>query len=114
MTSNGAVARGAVVRTEHLTKTFVGTEALVGLSIELLEGAVFALIGPNGAGKTTDIKTILNIFRPCGGAGRRLPQARPPSTIADRVRIGESASAGMDAGGIFPLVQQAVLSRLEQ
>src|SRR5258708_32580269 len=67
MTSSGAGTRSTILRTEHLTKTFAGSEALVGLTIELPEGAVFALIGPNGAGKTTAIKTIMNIFRPSSG-----------------------------------------------
>ena len=67
MTRNGNVAPGVIVRTENLTKTFVGIEALKGLGLEVPEGAVFALIGPNGAGKTTAIKTIMNIFRPTSG-----------------------------------------------
>jgi ABC-2 type transport system ATP-binding protein len=67
VTPNGSATRGAVVRTQRLTKRFPGIEALVGLSIEVPEGAVFALIGPNGAGKTTAIKTIMNIFRPSSG-----------------------------------------------
>jgi ABC-2 type transport system ATP-binding protein len=64
---NGNLAPGVFVRTERLTKTFAGIEALAGLTIEVPEGAVFALIGPNGAGKTTAIKTIMNIFRPTSG-----------------------------------------------
>ena len=63
MSRNGNLAPGVIVRTERLTKTFAGIEALAGLTIEVPEGAVFALIGPNGAGKTTAIKTIMNIFR---------------------------------------------------
>ena len=67
MSRNGNSAPGVIVRTERLTKTFAGIEALAGLTIEVPEGAVFALIGPNGAGKTTAIKTIMNIFRPTSG-----------------------------------------------
>ncbi len=67
MTPNGKVTPSLVVRTEQLTKRFVGIEALDRLSIEVPRGAVFALIGPNGAGKTTAIKTIMNILRPTSG-----------------------------------------------
>jgi ABC-2 type transport system ATP-binding protein len=67
VTRNGKAAPGVIVRTENLTKTFIGIEVLTGLSMEVPEGAVFALIGPNGAGKTTAIKTIMNIFRPTSG-----------------------------------------------
>jgi ABC-2 type transport system ATP-binding protein len=55
------------LRTEQLGKTFPQVEALRGLTVEVPEGAVFALVGPNGAGKTTAIKTFLNLHRPtCG------------------------------------------------
>ena len=57
----------ALIRTQHLTKKYASTEALNGLSVEVPEGAVFALIGPNGAGKTTAIKTMMNILRPSSG-----------------------------------------------
>jgi ABC-2 type transport system ATP-binding protein len=56
-----------LIRTQHLTKKYASTEALNGLSVEVPEGAVFALIGPNGAGKTTAIKTMMNILRPSSG-----------------------------------------------
>ena len=57
------------LRTYELGKTFRRVEALRGLTIEVPEGAVFALVGPNGAGKTTAIKTFLNLHRPsCGRA----------------------------------------------
>jgi ABC-2 type transport system ATP-binding protein len=42
-------------------------DALHSLSLEVPEGAVFALVGPNGAGKTTAIKTFLNLYRPTAG-----------------------------------------------
>jgi len=51
----------------ELTKTFPRVDALHGLSLEVPEGAVFALVGPNGAGKTTAIKTFLNLYKPTSG-----------------------------------------------
>jgi ABC-2 type transport system ATP-binding protein len=55
------------LRTEDLGKSFRRLEALRGLTIEVPDGAVFALVGPNGAGKTTAIKTFLNLHKPTRG-----------------------------------------------
>src|ERR1700736_3308206 len=57
----------APLQTERLTKTFRHVDALLDLTIDVPEGAVFALVGPNGAGKTTAIKTLLKIHRPTSG-----------------------------------------------
>ena len=55
------------LRAIELTKTFPRVDALRSLSLEVPEGAVFALVGPNGAGKTTAIKTFLNLYKPTSG-----------------------------------------------
>jgi len=57
----------SVIRTENLVKKFRRVEALNGLNLDVLEGAVYALVGPNGAGKTTAIKILMNIFGPTSG-----------------------------------------------
>jgi len=75
-----------IVRTERLTKTFAGIEALAGLTIEVPEGAVFALIGPNGAGKTTIFNMIAGVYAPDAGEilfeGRRIHGLRPDQVCA--------------------------------
>jgi ABC-type uncharacterized transport system ATPase subunit len=72
VTRNGKAAPGVMVRTENLTKTFVGIEALAGLDIEVPEGAVFALIGPQWCGQDdghqNDHEHFPANFRTCGGA----------------------------------------------
>ena len=55
------------LRAIELSKTFPHVDALRSLSLEVPEGAVFALVGPNGAGKTTAIKTFLNLQKPTSG-----------------------------------------------
>ena len=55
------------LRAIELSKTFPRVDALHSLSLEVPEGAVFALVGPNGAGKTTAIKTFLNLHKPTSG-----------------------------------------------
>jgi len=56
-----------MIRTENLAKRYGRTDALRGVTLEVPEGAVFALVGPNGAGKTTAIKTLMNIYQPSSG-----------------------------------------------
>lgn len=50
------------IRIEDLTKTFRGVNALRRLTLNVPEGAIYALVGPNGAGKTTAIKVLMNIM----------------------------------------------------
>jgi ABC-2 type transport system ATP-binding protein len=52
---------------EQINKSFGQVQAIVDLSMEVREGALFGLLGPNGAGKTTTMRMILDIFRPDSG-----------------------------------------------
>jgi ABC-2 type transport system ATP-binding protein len=56
-----------LLRTENLAKRFRGVDALHGVTLDVPEGAVFALVGPNGAGKSTLIKVVMNILEPTSG-----------------------------------------------
>ena len=56
-----------VVRTRGLTKRYRGTDALVGLDLEVAAGEVVGYLGPNGAGKTTTIRLLLGLIRPTSG-----------------------------------------------
>jgi ABC-2 type transport system ATP-binding protein len=56
-----------IIRTDGLTKKFRGTVAVKDLTLDVPEGAIYALVGPNGAGKTTLMKTLLNIWSPDAG-----------------------------------------------
>jgi ABC-2 type transport system ATP-binding protein len=55
------------VRTEKLSKAFWTVKALRDMSLEIPQGAIYALVGPNGAGKTTAIKVLMNILSPSAG-----------------------------------------------
>ena len=58
-----------VVVIENLSKAYKnGQQALKDVSLEIVEGEVFALLGPNGAGKTTLISAICGIVTPGGGS----------------------------------------------
>jgi len=56
-----------VIRTEGLTRDFLKTRAVDGLSIQVPRGAVFGFLGPNGSGKTTTIRMLLGLLEPTLG-----------------------------------------------
>jgi ABC-2 type transport system ATP-binding protein len=57
----------AAIETHSLTKLYRRTVALDAVTMEVPEGAVYALVGANGAGKTTLIRVLMNIFPPSSG-----------------------------------------------
>lgn len=65
-------AKAAAIRTDNLCKRYRRVQALDHLSLEVPEGAIYALVGPNGAGKTTAIKIFMNIFRATSGTAEVL------------------------------------------
>ncbi|HEY9166125.1 MAG TPA: ATP-binding cassette domain-containing protein [Candidatus Kryptonia bacterium] len=52
---------------KDLTKTYITTKALDGVTFEVKPGEIFGLLGPNGAGKTTTIRISLGIIEPDSG-----------------------------------------------
>lgn len=48
---------------QKVKKSYEGTEALKGVSLEVAPGSIFGLLGPNGAGKTTLIRIITQIIK---------------------------------------------------
>ncbi|WP_336326569.1 ATP-binding cassette domain-containing protein [Halovenus sp. HT40] len=44
-----------------------GTEAVRGVSLDVVEGEFFGFLGPNGAGKTTTIRTLVTLLYPTIG-----------------------------------------------
>jgi ABC-2 type transport system ATP-binding protein len=60
------------IRTEALTKRYVSVRALDGISLQIPEGAIYALVGPNGAGKTTAIKIFMNLIAATSGSAQIL------------------------------------------
>ena len=59
---------GAILRVSHVSKSFVGVQALDGVSFGVNKGQIKALIGPNGAGKTTMLNVINGLLKPNGGS----------------------------------------------
>jgi branched-chain amino acid transport system ATP-binding protein len=56
-----------LLRAERLNKSFGGVAAVQNVSIDVPQGAIFALIGPNGAGKSTLLNLLSGIYQPDSG-----------------------------------------------
>lgn len=60
------------VKTEKLTKAFLGNEAVKNCSINVERGTIYGLLGPNGAGKTTIFKILSGLLTPTMGKAQVL------------------------------------------
>jgi branched-chain amino acid transport system ATP-binding protein len=71
----------AVLRAEHVTKTFGGLVAVNDVSFYVPQHSIVSLIGPNGAGKTTLFNMLTGLYRPTEGrillGERDITRARP-------------------------------------
>jgi ABC-type branched-subunit amino acid transport system ATPase component len=73
------------LRCENLGKSFGGTLALAGVSVEFPRGDITAVIGPNGAGKTTLLNLLTGFLRADSGCvflGDHNITRLPPHRIA--------------------------------
>ena len=77
-----------VVRTEGLSKSYKGVDALKGLDLDVSEHSIFGFLGPNGAGKTTTIKLLLGLARPTAGTATVFGRDIVEDSLDIRRRIG--------------------------
>ena len=56
-----------ILRTQGLTKEFLGFKAVSDVNLEVRRGSIHALIGPNGAGKTTVFNLLTKYHTPTSG-----------------------------------------------
>jgi len=56
-----------LLQMEHISKAFVGVQALDDVSFDVRRGEVHGLLGENGAGKSTLIKVLSGVYRPDSG-----------------------------------------------
>lgn len=55
------------ISTTNITKKYKDTVAVNGVSLDIIDGEIFALLGVNGAGKTTMIKMLSCLTQPTSG-----------------------------------------------
>lgn len=60
------------IRIDDLTVRYRGKPAVLGLTLHVPRGSVYALLGDNGAGKSTTMKVLTGQIRPDAGAARIL------------------------------------------
>lgn len=59
--------RGIQLSVDDVSLNFGGTQALLDLSFDILQGEILAVIGPNGAGKTSLLNCMNNFYQPQRG-----------------------------------------------
>lgn len=77
-----------VVEVRGLTYKYGSRPALRDLSLDVPEGAIFALLGPNGSGKTTLLQILMGLRRAQTGNVSVLGRDVATLTAADRASIG--------------------------
>jgi ABC-2 type transport system ATP-binding protein len=78
----------AVIDIAKLTKLFGPRRAVDRLSLQIPEGAIFALLGENGAGKTTTIRMLTGLLKPDAGWATILGRDCWEDAVRLRRRVG--------------------------
>ena len=77
----------AIVEARGLTHRYGRVNALVGVDLEVPEGALYALLGANGAGKSTLLQILMGLRRATAGRASVLGKDVVRLTTEDRGRI---------------------------
>ncbi|GAA2059839.1 ABC transporter ATP-binding protein [Williamsia deligens] len=95
----------AIIRVEHLRKTYPGGRGVVDVGLSVDEGEIVGILGPNGAGKTTTVECIGGLRDRDGGTvdvagfdpAHESPGLRDvlgiqlqESMLPDKLRVGEA------------------------
>ncbi len=70
-----------------ITHSYEGSNALLGVDLELPRGSVLGLIGRNGAGKSTLIRAMLGLLEPLHGEARVFGEPALALSDASKARI---------------------------
>ncbi|WP_188196583.1 ATP-binding cassette domain-containing protein [Nonomuraea sp. SYSU D8015] len=91
-----------ILRLNDVSKSFVGTNALQDISLEVHPGKVLCLLGDNGAGKSTLIKILSGFHAPTGGTIE--VKGRPVVFRSPRDASAYGIATVHQFGGTFPLM----------
>lgn len=80
-----------VASAQDVTKSFNGTKALDGVSLDISVGEAVGLLGPNGAGKSTLINLLSGLRRPDSGTLQLF--GGEPLDARSRLRLGTTPQA---------------------
>ena len=81
-------SNATVVRTEGLSKSYRGVDALKELDLHVSKHSIFGFLGPNGAGKTTTIKLLLGLARQTAGRATVFGRDVVKDSLEIRRRVG--------------------------
>lgn len=87
-----------VLRTNHLSKTFKGHQALGNVNLSIRKGAIYGFIGQNGAGKSTLIRLVTGLAFPSSGSLELFGDSSERALIEARKRIGSI----IESPALFP------------
>ena len=76
------------LQAKGLNKSFGGVAAVQNVSLQVAQGAIFALIGPNGAGKSTLLNLLSGIYQPDSGFLQFNETSLVGLRAHERVRLG--------------------------
>lgn len=81
----------AILLAEHISKAFVGVQALDDVSVEIQKGQIHCLAGENGSGKSTFVKTVSGVYQPDAGrivlGSRAYERLTPEKAMREGVQV---------------------------
>lgn len=77
-----------VLKTNNLTKSYHGVNALQDVSVTLEAGKIYGLIGQNGAGKSTFMRLVTGLAFPTGGSIELFGYTGEKALQMERKRLG--------------------------
>lgn len=77
------------VRIQQITHRYGAHEALRGVTLQVMEGALYGLLGPNGSGKTTLFRILSTLMPPSEGGASvfGMDTAREADAVRNRIGV---------------------------